>query len=180
VPGANWRNPSGPDESINEKPNEPVTQIAYADAEAYANWTGKQIPTEAQWEYAARAGQKALPEPLDEAGQPQANYYQGIFPVMDQELDGFRSRAPVGCFKPNAFGLYDMLGNVWEWTRNADGTQPETQIIKGGSYLCASNYCARYRPAARQFQERGLGTDHIGFRLVSNSAQPPQPLTRPN
>lgn len=169
VPGAQWRHPSGPQESIAGRDHEPVVQIAWQDAEAYARWAGKQLPSEEQWEYAARAGATALPEPLDAKGQPQANYYQGVFPVKNLNTDGYIGRAPVGCFKPNAFGLYDMIGNVWEWTSargsRADASEP-VNIIKGGSYLCAANYCARYRPAARQFQERGLGTDHIGFRLV--------------
>ena len=168
VVGAEWRHPSGPAESISGHGSTPVVQIAYEDAEAYGRWAGKTLPTEAQWEFAARAGQKALPEPVDDAGRPQANYYQGVFPQRDLALDGYRGRAPVGCFKPNAFGLYDMIGNVWEWTSDPGGPQGYMHVIKGGSYLCAGNYCARYRPAARQFQERGLGTDHIGVRFVAD------------
>jgi len=176
VVGAQWRHPSGPGESIAGREREPVVQIAYEDAEAYAKWIGLELPTEEQWEYAARAGAAALPEPVDAEGKPQANYYQGVFPVKNLGTDGYVGRAPVGCFKPNAFGLYDMIGNVWEWT-STSGARPDAdelaKVIKGGSFLCASNYCARYRPAARQFQERGLGTDHIGFRLVDNNARLP-------
>ena len=167
--GAQWRHPSGPKESIAGHDREPVVQIAYQDAVAYAKWVGKQLPSEEQWEYAARAGAASVPEPVDAAGKPQANYYQGAFPIRNLNTDGYVGRAPAGCFKPNDFGLYDMIGNVWEWTSatgsRADASEP-VNVIKGGSYLCAANYCARYRPAARQFQERGLGTDHIGFRLV--------------
>jgi formylglycine-generating enzyme required for sulfatase activity len=176
VVGAHWRHPSGPKETIIGRDNEPVVQIAYQDAEAYAQWAGKELPSEAQWEYAARGGAVALPEPVDAKGEPQANYYQGVFPVKNLNTDGYVGRAPVGCFTPNSFGLYDMIGNVWEWTRSsgsrADASEP-VNIIKGGSYLCAANYCARYRPAARQFQERGLGTDHIGFRLVDTKKAGP-------
>ena len=176
VAGAEWRHPSGPDDSIDGHDNVPVVQIAYDDALAYAQWAGKSLPSEEQWEYAARAGKAVLPEPVDANGIPQANYYQGVFPARDLGTDGFQTRAPIGCFKPNGFGLYDMIGNVWEWT-DSDGARADAmegvKIIKGGSYLCAANYCARYRPAARQFQERGLGTDHIGFRLVDNDRPPP-------
>ncbi len=172
--GAQWRHPSGPGESIAGKASTPVVQIAYEDAEAYARWAHKQLPTEAQWEYAARGGRPARPEPIDEQGKPIANYYQGVFPVRDLGTDGYRGRAPVGCFPANSFGLYDMIGNVWEWTREVGGSQPGSHVIKGGSYLCAGNYCARYRPAARQFQERGLGTDHIGVRLVREGPPPHQ------
>ncbi|WP_066531168.1 formylglycine-generating enzyme family protein [Erythrobacter sp. CCH5-A1] len=174
--GAQWRRPTGEGSAITGQERHPVVQIAYEDAAAYAKWAGKQLPDEAQWEYAARAGARALPEPVDGEGDPQANYYQGVFPAKDLGEDGFTGRAPVGCFAANAFGLHDMIGNVWEWTstagERADAAEP-VGVIKGGSFLCAANYCARYRPAARQFQERGLGTDHIGFRLIDTRRPPP-------
>lgn len=166
------RHPSGPDETITGHSREPVVQIAYEDAQAYARWVGKSLPSEAQWEYAAHAGRAAMAEPIDAGGTPMANYYQGVFPRRDLGLDRFRSRAPVGCFKPNAFGLYDMIGNVWEWTIDPAPGDANSHVIKGGSYLCAANYCARYRPSARQFQQGGLGSNHVGFRLVRAVAAP--------
>lgn len=174
--GAHWRMPNGSSSSIEVRANDPVVQVAYEDALAYAQWAGMSLPSEEQWEYAARAGSDSLPEPKDASGAPQANYYQGVFPAKDLGEDGYTSRAPVGCFKPNAFGLYDMIGNVWEWTSSGPGRDDSlgpVNVIKGGSFLCAANYCARYRPAARQFQERDLGTDHIGFRLVDTKRAPP-------
>ena len=180
VPGAQWRNPSGPGSSIEGRGNDPVVQVTYNDALAYAQWAGHSLPNEDQWEFAARAGEAALPVPVSQSGKAKANYYQGVFPARDLGEDGFTSRAPVGCFEANAFGLYDMIGNVWEWTTSAARPgQPQTpqarHIIKGGSFLCAANYCARYRPSARQFQERDLGTDHIGFRVVDTSRPAPEP-----
>ena len=176
VVGADWRHPSGPTTGIDGQDAMPVVQIAYQDAQAYARWAGKQLPSEEQWEFAARGGAPEAPEPVGSDGKPQANYYQGAFPVRDLGTDGFLGRAPVGCFKPNGYGLYDMIGNVWEWTtaagQRADAGEA-VNVIKGGSFLCAANYCARYRPAARQFQERGLGTDHIGFRLIDTRRSPP-------
>jgi formylglycine-generating enzyme required for sulfatase activity len=166
VPGADWRHPNGPGSAITGRDNDPVVQVTYHDALAYARWAGLSLPTEAQWEYAARAGAAAAPEPIDANGKPQANYYQGVFPARDVGTDGYTSRAPVGCFKPNPYGLHDMIGNVWEWTSSQPQEGTPANVIKGGSFLCAANYCARYRAAARQFQERDLGTDHIGFRVV--------------
>ena len=175
--GAQWRDPAGDGAGIAGQDRRPVVQIAYQDAAAYAAWAGKALPSEEQWEYAARAGASAVPEPVDAGGKPQANYYQGVFPARDLGEDGFTGRAPVGCFAANALGLHDVIGNVWEWTTTsgtrADAAEP-VGVIKGGSFLCAANYCARYRPAARQFQERGLGTDHIGFRLIDTRRPPPE------
>ena len=168
VVGAQWRHPSGPAATIAGRDADPVVQIAYEDAVAYARWAGKRLPSEAEWEYAARGGKPLPDEPVDDHGSPTANYYQGVFPVRDLGLDGYRGPAPVGCFPPNGYGLYDMIGNVWEWTSDAVGGDGN-HVIKGGSYLCAGNYCARYRPAARQFGERGLGTDHIGVRFVRSA-----------
>lgn len=173
VVGADWRHPHGPTSSIEGKQRHPAVQIAYADALAYARWAGKALPSEEQWEAAARAGGANPREPVDSAGKATANYYQGAFPQRDLALDGFSGTAPVGCFPPSRIGTYDMIGNVWEWTRDPTSGRSDANIIKGGSYLCASNYCARYRPAARQFQERSLGTDHIGFRLIDPGRPPP-------
>jgi len=173
---ANWRQPEGAGSSIVGREHFPVVQIAYQDAAAYARWKGRTLPTEVQWEYAARGGldgaKYAWGEEREPGGQYLANNWQGFFPFNDEGADGFIGRAPVGCYPPNGYGLYDMIGNVWEWT--ADPFAPSDAsigLMKGGSYLCAPNYCRRYRPAARHPQEVDLGTDHIGFRTVS--------LTRP-
>ena len=168
VKGANWKHPGGPDTSIDDRDAFPVTALAYEDVAAYAKWKGRDLPTEAQWEWAARAGK---PETTDQPKE--ANTWQGVFPLINTGEDGFEGVAPVGCFKPNAYGLHDMMGNVWEWTSDAyDAQTPRARVIKGGSYLCAPNYCLRYRPAARQRQEEDLGTTHLGFRTVLNAPGP--------
>jgi sulfatase modifying factor 1 len=196
VPGAEWRNPEGPGSSIRDRRQHPVTQVAFADAEAYAAWAGKSLPTEAEWEFAARGG-------LDQArftwgeefapdGTIMANTWQGEFPWQNLLQDGYAGTSPVGTFPPNGYGLYDMAGNVWEWTVDAwampiDGEHaccaPEIartmeegasrtseeiprNVIKGGSHLCAPNYCLRYRPAARQGETIDASTGHLGFRCV--------------
>jgi formylglycine-generating enzyme required for sulfatase activity len=192
VRGTNWKQPEGPGSSIAGKDNYPVVHIAHEDALAYATWRGRSLPTEAQWEYAARGGRDGEDDwssAFDPGGKPIANTWQGIFPIVNSNEDGFEAAAPVGCFKPNGYGLYDMIGNVWELTsdwyraghpremavnpagpqlisiRLAPG-QTAARVIKGGSYLCAHNYCSRYRPAARQPQETNLGASHVGFRTV--------------
>lgn len=194
IPGADWRHPTGPDSSIEGKDDHPVVHVAYEDAEAYAKWRGRTLPSEAQWEFAAlggRGSEEDWTKPYDEEGKPSANTWQGIFPVVNTNDDGYEGTAPVGSFKANGYGLYDMLGNVWEWTNDwyRPGHTRETvvnpsgpsfnlirlapnefprRVIKGGSYLCAVNYCARYRPTARQPQEADLSAAHLGFRTVLN------------
>ena len=190
VPGANWKKPYGPG-GPDAVDNEPVVHLGWDDMAAYAKWRGGRIPTEAEWEYAAKAGQ---PNYAQQPSPDQANSWQGVFPVQNDRSDGFKGIAPVGCFKPNANGLYDMVGNVWEVTadfyrpghdpndrdnphgpsENAayDPLNPKfaSRVMKGGSYLCAPNYCQRYRPASRQGRDTGLGASNVGFRLVYDSA----------
>jgi formylglycine-generating enzyme len=163
--------------------NEPVVQIALEDAFAYASWLGHDLPSEAEWEWAARAGRSDAgldKAPRDAEGTPLANYWQGAFPAHDEARDGFRSRAPVGCFAANALGLHDTIGNVWEWTKEpwfashaeaqgacqAQRSGAEAFVIKGGSYLCSSDFCARYRVSARHRQDAAMSAPHIGFRTV--------------
>ena len=188
VKGASWRQSDGQGDAASTPGNLPVALVTLADARAYAQWLGNQLPSEAEWEYAARGGVTGEPlndTPLDDQGRPTANYWQGAFPLIDTAEDGFAGRAPVGCFAANAYGLYDMIGNLWEWTADrysgalqghANGDPSalrllpvggvQHQVIKGGSFLCAANYCMRYRVAARERQEGDLATAHVGFRTI--------------
>ena len=189
VPGASWKRPAGPGSSINGRDRHPVVQVAYEDAEAYAAWVGKQLPTEAEWEFAARGGLEGATFSWGDEhmpdGEPMANTWQGAFPWQNLREDGYEGTSPVGSFPPNGYGLYDMCGNVWEWTSDWFTTSGEgaestpccappvlpgerfpRKVIKGGSHLCAPNYCLRYRPAARQGETVDTSTAHIGFRCV--------------
>ena len=195
IPGADWRHPQGPGSSIAGEDNLPVVQVGYDDALAYARWLGRDLPTEAEWEYAAQGGKGATrfawgDQPFDER-HPQANVWQGVFPRIDTGADGYPAQAsPVGCFPANGYGLYDMAGDVWQWTKDwyrpnldphaADdpqGPSPDAafdpgdpgvrkHVIKGGSFLCSPDYCYRYRPAAREAGPSDTGENHIGFRTV--------------
>jgi formylglycine-generating enzyme required for sulfatase activity len=200
VPGASWRRPLGPLSSLRGLAKHPVVHIAYDDAEAYARWAKKELPTEAEWEFAARGGLDGAPytwgDEFAPGGKMMANTWQGVFPFENLLTDGFERTSPVGSFPENGYGLYDMAGNVWEWTTDwyqdhnkiansccasfnprggdiegsYDPRMPEIRIprkvLKGGSYLCAPNYCLRYRPAARIPQQIDSGTCHQGFRCI--------------
>lgn len=168
--GATWKSPDGPGSGIVGRLNQPVVHVSLNDAQAYARWAGGRLPSEEEWEYAAASGladpADRLSGAMDAQGKPIANFWQGIFPVKNEGQDGFIGAAPVGCFPPSKLGLYDMIGNVWEWTDTPYSAGMST--IKGGSYLCAENFCARYRSAARQGQERDFSSNHIGFRIVKD------------
>jgi len=198
--GADWRHPQGPGSSIDGLADHPVVHVTFADAEAYAAWAGKSLPTEAEWEFAARGGldgaEYAWGDELAPGGKHFANTWQGEFPWQNLAEDGFEGTSPAGAFPPNAYGLYDMVGNVWEltadWYRDHgaidspcctlanprgakleesfDPNQPQLRIprkvMKGGSHLCAPNYCRRYRPAARMAQPVDTSTSHMGFRCI--------------
>ncbi len=201
--GADWAHPLGPNSDLTGLEDHPVVHIAFEDAEAYARWAGKALPTEAEWEYAGRGGldqaEYAWGAELTPGGENLANYWQGEFPWQNTADDGYIRTSPVGTYPPNGFGLLDMIGNVWEWTedwfadpqietkapgsccipsnprggaeeQSYDPCQPEIaigrKVLKGGSHLCAENYCMRYRPAARYAQPIDTSTCHVGFRCV--------------
>ena len=185
TPGACWRHPEGPGSSLAGREEHPVVHVAYEDAAAFAEWAGRALPTEAQWELAARGGLDGAayvwgdePEP---DGARLANYWHGDFPWRPEP--GYGTTAPVGSFAPNGFGLFDMAGNVWEWTADwyggseaasRDPSQPQfaipRKVVKGGSFLCADSYCLRYRPAARRPQMIDTGMSHVGFRCARSAA----------
>jgi sulfatase modifying factor 1 len=203
VKGADWRHPYGPKTNINVHDNHPVVHVSYSDALAYAKWAGKELPTEAEWEFAARGGRDsaefAWGDEFTPGGAHMANTWQGEFPRQNLGQDGFERTSPVTAFPPNGYGIHDMIGNVWEWTsdwyspkhetdapkaccipenprggredQSYDACQPNIRIprkvLKGGSHLCAPNYCRRYRPAARHAEPVDTSTSHVGFRCVT-------------
>jgi formylglycine-generating enzyme required for sulfatase activity len=185
IDGADWRHPEGPDSGIQARLFHPVVQVSWADATAYADWAGKRLPTEAEWEYAARGGleQKLYPwgDDLTPEGRHLCNIWQGEFPTRDTAEDGYSGTAPVDAFPPNGFELFSMTGNVWEWCADwfspdfhpmATRTNPVgpgigcSKTMKGGSYLCHASYCNRYRVAARTSNTPDSAATNIGFRCV--------------
>jgi formylglycine-generating enzyme len=188
VPGASWRHPEGQASDTRGREEHPVVHVSYEDAAAYAAWAGKALPTEAEWERAARGGLEGAAYPWGDefspGGELRANIWLGRFPWESLKPEGAAGTTPVRSYPPNGYGLYDVVGNVWEWTSSPFGRNPEPElasgccitsdhrhlaqrVVKGGSHLCAPNYCLRYRPAAREGQAVDTSTSHIGFRCVA-------------
>jgi formylglycine-generating enzyme required for sulfatase activity len=198
VPGASWRHPEGPGSSIAKRSDHPVVQVSWDDAVAYCSWAGKRLPTEAEWERAARGGLEgkrfAWGDEFKPGGKFVTNTYTGEFPVRDTAEDGWAGTSPVKSFPPNGYGLYDMAGNVWNWTsdwyrpdtfvaaaasgkvavcptgpeRSFDPADPYSpkRVTKGGSFLCSASYCESYRPSARRGTPPDTGSGHVGFRCA--------------
>jgi sulfatase modifying factor 1 len=185
VPGAKWDAPEGPESNVSSRTDHPVVHVSWNDATAFTQWSGQRLPTEAEWEYAARGGleQKLYPwgDKLRPKGEHRCNIWQGEFPNRDTAEDGYSGTCPVGAFPPNGYELYSMTGNVWEWCADwfsaefhvtADGNNPKGpsdgtgRVTKGGSFLCHKSYCNRYRVAARTSNTPDSSTSNMGFRCV--------------
>ena len=171
VYGAAWRQPEGPHSDLADRGDHPVVHVSYNDAVACAAWVSARLPTEAEWEFAARAGSTTTfpwGDALEPGGQHLMNVFQGDFPAHDNAADGWQGTCPVDAFPPNRFGLYNVTGNVWEWTADqfGRGHGDDTMVLKGGSYLCHASYCHRYRPAARMANTADSSAGNIGFRLA--------------
>jgi formylglycine-generating enzyme len=172
VTGATWRHPFGPDSDLTARSDHPVVHVSWRDAVTYATWAGGRLPTEAEWEYAARGGLERRRYPWGDefpsGVQARANIFQGVFPHHDTGEDGWIGTAPVDAYEPNGLGLYNTVGNVWEWT--LDRAIPSGRVTKGGSFLCHDSYCSRYRCAARSRNDEDSTTQNLGFRLAADSA----------